>query len=265
MNLITLTSDYGIADHDVAAFKGHLFSEVPGAQVIDISHEVAPYNIMEAAYLVRRTYKRFPKGSIHLILVDAHQEADKHFMVLELDGQYFVAADNGVLSLIAPDTNAIKLIAVDFRNTNETLDPEDAIIRIARHLSSGGKPEVLGQPARDFVHKSVSKPSLKPDGSGIIAHVIHIDTFGNLVTNVTRQWLSENAKNVKLAIFVRNKRITQIVDSYYEGPSDGNLMGVFNRDDILEIAAQKPSGKFVNSAYSLLGLEVNSNIFIEFE
>lgn len=265
MNLITLTSDYGIADHDAAAFKGQLLSVAPDSQIIDISHAVSPYNVMQAAYLVNRTYKRFPPESIHIILVDAYQGKNRNYLVAEVDGQYFIAADNGVLSLIAPDNTTKKIIAVDLRNTNESLDPEDAFARIVTHLAKGGRPGVLGQPARNYVVNSISRPTSKTDGSGIAAHVIHIDTFGNLITNITRSWLKDNVGDRKFAVLARNKRITKFVDAYADGPTGGDYFGVFNRDGHLEIAVHKPAGKYSNSACSLLGLQVNSNIFIEFE
>lgn len=265
MNLVTLTSDYGNADHDIAAFKGQLLSDTPNSQIIDVSHAVSPYNVMQAAYLLGRTYKRFPAGTVHIILVDAYQGNDKNYLVAQIEGQYFVAADNGVLTLIAPDTPFEKIVAVDLRNTNQNLYPEDALAQIGAHLLKGGKPDVLGQPARDYTVKSASRPTLKTDGNGIIANVIHIDTFGNLVTNVTRKWLKDHVGDRKLIVVARNKRITRLVDSYFEGPTEGELFGVFNRDGHLEIAVQKPAGKFKNSACSLLGLHVNNNIFIEFE
>ncbi len=265
MSIITLTSDYGIVDHDVAALKGDIWRESPEAKVIDISHGVEPYNIMQAAYLVRRTYPHYPAGSIHLMLVDAQQSTESNYLLAVIDDQYFLAPDNGILTLIADERSFDQLIALDLRNSEGISDAHAVYARICGHLLRGGKPSVLGQAAKNYVEKTPSRPTLRPDGSEIIGHVIHIDTFGNLVTNISRRWLKDNVGNKRMSIMVRNKRLKEIFESYYEGPTEGNVFAVFNSDGLMEIAVQKPGGKYVNSACSLLGLQVNSNIFIEIQ
>lgn len=265
MSIITLTSDYGITDHDVAVFKGQLLSGGTDVRIVDISHEVSPYNIMQAAYLAERSYMRFPEGSIHMILVDAEQGSERPPLVARINNRYFIAGNNGILSLIHPQEEWDSIIAVDLRNSGDIHHVEDIFAKTAAHIGNGGKIEVLGRPPGDFVTRTPSRPSVRQDGSGIIANVLHIDTFGNLVTNVSRKWLSDKAGNHRIVIVARNKRITRLVDSYFEGPTEGELFGVFNRDGMLEIAVQRPAGRDNNSAWSLLGLQVNSNIFIEFE
>ncbi|KAB2806775.1 SAM-dependent chlorinase/fluorinase [Phaeocystidibacter luteus] len=265
MSIITLTSDYGIIDHDVAALKGDLWKEIPDARVVDISHAVSPYNSMQAAYLISRTYRHYPEGSIHFVLVDAQQEKGKPYLLGEIEGHYFLAPDNGIIPLIASGSKIDRLTAIDMRNSEDAKDPHTVYTRVAGHLSRGGKSSVLGQEAKNAEALTPSRPTLKPEGNEVIAHVLHIDTFGNLVTNITRKWVVENCGNKKITVIARNKRITRIVDSYFEGPTEGELFCVYNSDGYLEVAVQKPGGKHINSACSLLGLQVNSNIFIELE
>ncbi len=265
MSVITLTSDYGIVDHDVAALKGDIWRNMPNAQIVDISHDVAPYNIMQAAYLVGRTFHHYPEGTIHFILVDGLPDKNKPHLLWEMLGQFFIGPDNGVLSLIAPNEKPTRVIQIDLRNMKVEGDPYDIYTQVAAHLSRGGKASVLGQTAKDFEQKSASRPTLIPDRNEVIAHVIHIDTFGNLVTNLTKKWLVENTGTKKLTVIARNKRITRIVDAYNDGPTEGELFCVFNSDGYLEIAVQKPGGRMINSACSLLGLQINSNIYIELQ
>lgn len=265
MSLITLTSDYGIIDHDVAALKGDIWREMPEARIVDVSHAIAPYNIMQAAYLMGRTYKHYPEGTIHFLLVDALQSADKQYLLWEMAGQFFIGPDNGVLTLIDPNEKPTKVTALDLRNSKNINGLHSMYVQVAAHLMRGGKSSVLGQTSKNYEVKSPSRPTLKPDQLEVIAHVIHIDTFGNLVTNVSRKWLVENTSNKKLTVIARNKRITRLVENYHEGPTEGELFCVFNSDDLLEIAVQKPGGRNINSACSLLGLQVNSNIYIELQ
>ncbi len=263
MSIITLTSDYGIVDHDVAALKGDIWREAPGAQIVDISHGVSPYSILQAAYLVRRTFPHYPKGTIHLLLVDAQQKEGSNYLLAVLDGQYFLAPDNGIITLLANGKKFEQIIAIDMRNSKGVEDAHDVYSQVCGHLLRGGQPSVLGQAAKNMVEKSPSHPTLRPDGSEIVGHVIHIDTFGNLVTNVSKQWLIDHVSGKQLTILARNKRLTKIYDSYVEGPTEGSVFAVYNSDGLLEIAVQRPGGKLINSACSLLGLQVNSNIFIE--
>lgn len=265
MSIITLTSDYGIIDHDVAALKGDIWKEIPDARIVDLSHDVNPYSVMEAAYLVRRTFPHYPAGTIHFLLVDAQQEKDKNYLLAEIGGQYFLAPDNGIITLIASEEEIERITALDLRNNEDLKNPHQVFTRIAGHLAKGGTSSVLGQISKTHEVKAPSRPNHKQESNEIIAHIIHIDTFGNLVTNITRDWLREHTLGRKVTVVARNKRITRIVDSYIEGPTEGELFCVFNSDDYLEVAVQKPGGKYINSACSLLGMQVNSNIFIELE
>ena len=100
MHIITLTTDFGIKDHFVSAVKGAIYTQLPEARVVDISHEISPFHITEAAYIIQNAYKSFPKGSIHIIGIDSELHPENKHIAVELDDHYFICANNGLISLI---------------------------------------------------------------------------------------------------------------------------------------------------------------------
>lgn len=263
MTLITITSDYGTTDHDVAVFKAGLFSTVNDIQIVDISHEVSPFNTMQAAYLARRSFRHFPEGSIHLILVDAEWNPNRSYLLASIDGRYFVAADNGVLSLIAPEKQFDQLVSIDLRNGEGLQSTRGVFTQVAAHLARGGKPGVLGRSPREIVTNNPMRPSMGEQRA--TGTVIHIDNYGNLITNFTRKWLKEVGGGRTPVIIARNKRFKGIQEGYQAPQQEGDIFALYNSDDMVEIAAWIPANEKRNSACSLLGLQVNSNVFIEFE
>ena len=103
MPIITLTSDYGNLDHRVPAIKGSILQLNPEARIIDISHEIAPYNLIQCSYIVKNAYSHFPKESVHIISVDSFFHKDRKNLLVKADGHYFISSDNGLLSLIFHD------------------------------------------------------------------------------------------------------------------------------------------------------------------
>ena len=112
MPLITLTTDFGTKDHFVGAIKGAIYSELDNARVVDISHQISPFNITETAYIVKNAYQNFPKGSIHIIGVDSELSSENKHVALLLDDHYFVCPDNGVISMIASDIKPEKIVEI---------------------------------------------------------------------------------------------------------------------------------------------------------
>ena len=121
MSVITLTSDYGIKDHYAGSIKGALFSELINPNIVDISHQISPFNIVEAAYIIENSYKDFPENSIHIIGVDSEKTPEQKHIVVKLDGHYFICADNGILSLLTNKINAEKIIEINFLQTSQLL------------------------------------------------------------------------------------------------------------------------------------------------
>ena len=121
MAIITLTSDYGNKDYFTAAIKGALLTESPQAQIIDISHEISPFNIQEGAYILKNAYHHFPEGTIHMIGIDSEATHGKLHIACKVDGHYFIGADTGIFSLMFPHFKAEQIIALNISQESDSI------------------------------------------------------------------------------------------------------------------------------------------------
>ena len=146
MSIITLTTDFGTKDHFVGAIKGTIYSELPNARIVDISHQISPFNITETAYILKNAYKSFPEGSIHIIGVDSELSIENKHIALYLDNHYFICPDNGVISLLASEIKPEKIAEINIHDRVETSFPVlDVFVKVACHIARGGTLEVIGK------------------------------------------------------------------------------------------------------------------------
>jgi S-adenosyl-L-methionine hydrolase (adenosine-forming) len=265
MAVVTITSDYGLRDPYAAAFKGLLLSEAPQLQVVDLSHSILPFQFSEAAYVLRHGYKYFPKGSIHILLVDADRDATKPPVVMLLDGHYFLSTDNGILPLIRPDLIPEKVVSIDFTYHYGLTDNWEIFAKTAAFLSGPGEIHVLGADYPQL--KVLMRPRLTEieDGNGILGHVVYIDNFGNLVTNISHTIFKNVGKNRSFFIELpRARSLDRILTHYAEARVEGDLGALFNQAGFLEIFVAK-SGGTINGASKLLGIRVDESIKILFQ
>jgi hypothetical protein len=184
--LITLTTDFGTADHFVGTMKGVILSIAPRARIVDISHEIAPYALMEAAFVIAQAWRYFPKGTIHVLVVDPGVGSARRPILAQAEGQFFIAPDNGVLSLIyeqaAAKVRVISNSKVMREQISRTFHGRDVFAPAAAHLARGEPAARFGRLISDFVRFTGLKPSAiaKTRWSGI---VVRADRFGNLITN----------------------------------------------------------------------------------
>jgi len=147
MAIITLTTDFGHKDHFVAAIKGAILKQVETATIVDISHEVSPFNIQECAYLLKNVYQSFPKGTIHIIGIDAEWSPENEHIAVMIHGHYFIGADNGVVSLIAKGEKPEKITQINLPHGQPTSFPVlEIFVKVAAHLARGGTLEVVSKP-----------------------------------------------------------------------------------------------------------------------
>ena len=275
MPIITLTSDYGNLDHRVPAIKGSILQLNPEARIIDISHEIAPYNLIQCSYIVKNAYSHFPKESIHIISVDSFFHKDRKNLLVKADGHYFISADNGLLSLIFHD---IKPEAIYEITINNRFDDEvkfasvDIFAPVAAHLTKGGLPELIGRKIKNYKQISFSKPYFQEAEKMLIGEVMYIDNFGNCVTNITKSLFDKTVVNFSnFEINIRNillknihKKYTDIVTDWEkETDYHGKASALFNEQDLLEITIYKGTKK--NGANSLFGLKMGDKIYIQFD
>src|ERR1039457_4038386 len=174
MPIITLTSDWGIKDHYLAAVKGAIYNKLPDVRIVDISHAIPPFDLNQAAFIIRNFYKNFPPGTIHILGINTEASIETPHTLVIQDGHYFIGSDNGIFSLIfdeKPDT----VIELDVLQDSDyfTFADRDVFVKVACHIAEGKPVEQLGTPKNSILQKMSFKPAI--DGNLIKGKVIFID------------------------------------------------------------------------------------------
>lgn len=275
MALITLTTDFGRKDHFVSAVKGAIFTLLPEARIVDISHEISPFNITETAYILKNAYKSFPKGTIHIIGVDSEITPENKHIAILLDGHYFICPDNGIMSMIASEINPTKIVEINIHDRIETsFSVLDVFVNVACHVARGGTLEVIGKPMSDITKMVELQPQIISE-SKIIGSIIYIDNYGNVISNITKEMFNQVGKGQKFTLSAGRYNFKKVHSKYsdivdFSLPVNqrnyaGNKLALFNSGDYLEIAIYKSNLQTVGGASTLLGLDYRSTISVEFE
>lgn len=274
MAIITLTSDYGNLDHRVPAIKGGILSMNDETKIVDISHEIQAYNLLQTAYILRNSYHHFPKGTAHIITVDSFYRKERRYIIYKIDGHYFLAADNGVLSLIFPNLKPEAVYEITINNRFDDhvhFASRDILVPAAVHLQNGGIPEVIGRKIKNPKQISAPRAVFNESEKMVIGEVIYIDNFGNVSSNISRYFFEKCFANFsKYIVKFRNMGISRIYDQYTdlvidwenENEYHGKSCAVYNDADLIEITIYK--GNQNSGARNLLGLNVGEKIYIEF-
>ncbi|MEK6153538.1 SAM-dependent chlorinase/fluorinase [Flavobacteriaceae bacterium 3-367] len=275
MAIITLTTDFGHKDHFVGAIKGTIYRELPDAKIVDISHNISPFNIQECAYLLKNSYKAFPEGTIHIVGVDSEPSPENQHIAVFVDGHYFLSANNGVICLITSEIKPEKIVEINIPNPMQGSFPVlDVFVQVACHIARGGTLEVVGKPFDQLKELKEFSPRITDNGKTIIGSVIYIDNYGNVVTNIQKSLFDAYRNGRKFELNARNKRITEIHHTYSDilnfdlpktqrkGP--GDLLALFNSSDYIELAIYKSDLNTVGGASTLLGLDYRDTIIINF-
>nr|WP_315233300.1 SAM-dependent chlorinase/fluorinase [uncultured Flavobacterium sp.] len=274
MSIITLTTDYGLKDHFVGALKGKILSEYSEALIIDISHDIDPFNTVEASYIIGASYASFPKGTVHLVGVDMESNKENQHIVMQWNNHYFIAADNGILSMLSQKIVPQKMVAINIhdRLPSEATDL-DVFVKVACHLAKGGLMNVIGKEINTIKQVTNLQATISDDGNSLKGHVIYIDHFGNVITNITKKYFIEVAKGRPYEIVLKTKNIKTILPNYSAIASsdkypiksyEGEKLAIFNEAGFLEIAIFRSNPSKVGSANSLLGLSYRDIINIIF-
>lgn len=274
MSIITLTTDYGLKDHFVGALKGKILSEYSEALIIDISHDIDPFNTVEASYIIGASYASFPKGTVHLVGVDMESNKENQHIVMQWNNHYFIAADNGILSMLSQKIVPQKMVAINIhdRLPSEATDL-DVFVKVACHLAKGGLMNVIGKEINTIKQVTNLQATISDDGNSLKGHVIYIDHFGNVITNISKRYFIEVAKGRPYEIVLKTKNIKTILPNYSAIASsekypiksyEGEKLAIFNEAGFLEIAIFRSNPSKVGSANSLLGLNYRDIINIVF-
>jgi S-adenosyl-L-methionine hydrolase (adenosine-forming) len=263
MSLITLTTDMGLKDHYVAVVKGAIYSQVPDARIVDISHSITPFDNAQAAFVLRQAYPEFPRGTVHLIGVNPEATGNTPHLVVRHDGQYFIGADNGIFPLIfdAKPHEAFEL-TMKLDDDHATFPLKNVFVKAAAHLLKGGTAEVIGRRTVQIREMMSFRPAT--DITSIRGAVIYIDSYGNVVTNIARLQFQDLVKGQPFRItFGRHSYdITTVSKSYGDVPQ-GERLAFFGSTGQLEIAVNKGVDGMGGGAAGLLGLRVNDPVRVE--
>ena len=275
MSIITLTTDYGNKDYSVSELKAKIYNEITDVRIVDISHNISPFNLTEAAYIIKSAYRHFPKGSIHIIGIESDLTPENAHIAMKFNDNYFIGADNGVFSMIIGDFKADSMVEINIhKNYNNTITANDVFVKIATHISRDGKLEVIGKKIDSIKEIKDIKPVVSNDNNQIIGSVIYIDNYGNVVTNITQNIFDKIAKSRPFTIYARNVKFDKIFNNYsdaidYSIPKDkreedGKKIALFNNLGYLELSIYKSNPSTVGSASTLFGLGYRDQISIHF-
>ena len=256
--LITFTTDFGLSDHFVGVMKGVVAGVAPAARIIDISHNVAPYNVTEAAFLVAEAWPYFPKRTIHVVVVDPGVGSSRRPILAEAGGQFFVAPDNGVLSMVfdaAP--HKVRVISNPRfmrRDISRTFHGRDVFAPAAAHLAKGAQAAAFGKLIHDYIRIGMTRPALKGKDSWR-GTILKVDRFGNLITNfAAREFPGINSRPFEMRAGAQ--RIHRLALTYAE-TDVGDLFVIVGSSGYLEIAANQ------TSAAGLLGCSAGAPVELE--
>lgn len=255
MALITFISDFGYKDHYVAAVKASMLSLNPGVQILDITHEIRQFDISHAAYVLRSVFRDFPKGTVHLVSVNS-PAAESRLIAVKLEDHFFVGADNGIFSLISDQAPMAVVEIIKEGKPYAGIFPEKSVLpKAVVSLASGTPIYDLGRNLGSFVQFNNLQTRITKNS--ITGNVIHVDGYGNLITNISREIFERERKGRKYFVGVGRERIEQISDNYFSSDS-GECVVLFNTAELLEIAIAE------GNASELLGINNGYNIHIHF-
>jgi len=275
MAIITLTTDFGRKDHFVGAVKGAIYSALDTVKIVDISHEVSPFHITEAAYIIQNAYKNFPVGSVHIIGVDSELTPETNHIAVRLKDHYFICANNGIMSLITKDVAPQELVEINIHDhISSNFTVMDIFVQVACHIVRGGTLGVIGKPLQDVKPIINIKPIIHETHKRIMGNVIYVDNYGNVVSNITQKLFEDVGKGRDFKIEARGVMMNTIYNSYSEAinftldkkqrEEDGKKLALFNSAGYLELAIYKSNSSTVGSASTLFGLDYKDTITINF-
>ena len=239
--IITLLTDFGTQEHYVASMKGTILRINPRCNLIDITHQISPHNIKEGAFILANACLSFPKGTIHLAVVDPGVGSLRKPILLVTKNYCFLGPDNGLLTVAARRDNIKQAFALTnpkfFRPfVSTTFHGRDIFAPIAGHLSLGISPRTLGQKIGSWVDLVFEGPVVR--GNELVGKIVHIDAFGNLITNIAQAVLADFGKNKRLVLEVGKTEIQGLKEGYWK-VKKGDPVGLIGSGGFLEISVRE--------------------------
>ncbi|MFO0972299.1 MAG: SAM-dependent chlorinase/fluorinase [Phycisphaerae bacterium] len=245
MAIVTLTSDFGISDHYVACMKGTILQVAPNAQLVDVTHQIQRHDVVHAAFVLRQAFEHFPRGTIHVVVVDPGVGTTRRLLALQYGVSVVLAPDNGIVSLVHRDfaLNDIRRIEnreLLRREISHTFHGRDILAPIAGYLCAGGMLVNVGPPVSELEILNLPRPIVLPDG-GLEGQVLYTDTFGNLITNIARAELATClSRRPGAEVYVGPLRIGPARRTYADA-AVGEIIALTSSAGTLEVAINQGS------------------------
>jgi hypothetical protein len=248
MPLLTLTSDIGHQDFLVGAVKGQLLQANAGFMMVDVTHNLSPFNYPQAAYVCRNAIKNFSPGTFHLVMVNLFDEKPEHMLLAEHNGHFIGCADNGLITMILEEVPQ-KVVALPLEKTQQknTLYCTSVFAKAINAIGSGKKIEEVGDAAVSIQVKNPLKPLL--GNNWIEGQIIFIDNFENVIVNITKEEFEEQRRGRSFKIVFKRDEVIDRISETYADVTEGEKLALFNSAGYLEIAINK------GNAAGLLGLQ----------
>lgn len=261
MGIVTLLTDWGEGSPQLAAIKGNILHELPVTVFVDISHRLPKFNLVEASYIFRQTYKHFPANTVHYIGLEEGNidpaTGNKQYLIIKNEGQLFIGPDSGFFSMVF-ESIPQDMVRINIENSTYRYHYNLDLVKYICSLLSHPDIEDLGEHCESIVERELWKPIIEQNKI-IRGSIIHVDSFGNVVTNVKRPFFEKvrAGRNFSIALRKSEYHITSIHD-WYDGVARDEIVAMFNAADHLEIALNQ------SNASGLIGLDVNDKIRIDF-
>jgi S-adenosylmethionine hydrolase len=261
--VITLTTDFGLADSYVGTMKGVILGIAPEARLVDITHDITPQNTHQAAYIVQTFPRYFPSGTIHLVIVDPTVGSDRRAVAFGTPEAIFVAPDNGVLTFVWRDAlerwgpeacRVVELAEPRFwlPQVSSTFHGRDIFAPAVAHLAGGAPMEAFGPRLPRLTEADLDQPSDGRTG-GMVGKIIHVDHFGNCITNITPRHLEQFGIGDQMVVRIIDQRITGLKQTFSDVPV-GALVALIGSTEHLELAVRN------GSAAQTLGVGIGDTV-----
>ncbi|HKL07435.1 MAG TPA: SAM-dependent chlorinase/fluorinase [Bacteroidales bacterium] len=256
MPIITLTTDWNNEDFYIGAVKGSIYSQCDDINIVDITHQVKPFNIFQAAFILKNCYRFYPKGSVHIIGVKTELLPDQPFIAAKCNDQYFIGTDNGIFSLLFKEEEKPEFFIVD-NSATSSFPTLNVFTNVACKIIQGEPLDTLGTKTETINRRVPLRATI--EDNVISGSIVYIDSFQNAITNVSKDLFERVVKDKSFKLYVQSNHymISKINQSYHE-TSVGEILALFNSINLLEIAING------GNAAELLNLTINSSIRIKF-
>jgi S-adenosylmethionine hydrolase len=241
--IITLLTDFGWGDGHIGAMKGVILAINPDCCIVDLAHHCTPHDVLAAAFVLGQTYTFYPRGTIHLVVVDPGVGSSRKSLVLKTRDHLFVGPDNGCFTLVLKQeqgVQAYELVEKRFRLpcVSQTFHGRDIFAPAAAHLSLEIAPEEMGPTVEIAELTTLAIPDPILDGEALFGEGIWVDSFGNLVTNISQKDLGKFALDGLIEIEIKGERISGLKSSYEEG-TEGEVIALWGSAGLLEISLKE--------------------------